>query len=148
MRHYDSWNDLEQLGINYLTGEACGLMMRVLCDVNETGRKTVEAFFRCKLGDNSNWNGQVDGEPAVASVMLPRSIFAELAAFAHVEQTGCPARIEIRNGEARGVIGMEPHNDAKRFEDVEVYYPGRWVGKSNHPGTGIDNQHAFSGRVT
>jgi hypothetical protein len=147
MQQYDSWTDLERRGIGYLTGEACGLSMRLLCDVNERGRKTVETFLRCKLVDDSNWNTTVDGEPAVASVMLPCSIFVELAAFAHVEQTGFPVRIISQNGRDEEAIGMEEGDDQAMYNRVETVYPGRWVSKSTHPGTGIDNRHAMSSRL-
>lgn len=143
MEHYDNWHDLEKLGINMLTGEACGLSMRLLCDVNQIGRETVDAFFRCCLGDDSNWNSMVNGQPAVASVMLTRSIFTDLAAFAHIFQTGRGVRI-CDNGEVLGLTGEE---DADYLARVERCYPGRWVGKTSHPGTGIDNSHAMSGRT-
>lgn len=137
MEHFDCWNDLEKLGIHYLTGEACGLNLRALCDLTETGKATVEAFFRCQL-PNDGWNN------GKASVMLPRSIFSDLAAFAHVHQTGNPVFV-AKDGE---VFGMEGDDPADYFRKVEKYHgPGRWVGKSNHPGTGVDNQHAMSGRT-
>lgn len=143
MKHFDSWRDLETLGINYLTSEPCGLAMRLLCDVNQKGKETIETFFRCQLVEGSNWNSKVNGEPAVASVMLPRGIFNELAAFAWIHQTNNPVRMPDK----RGVIGMEADDTADYFKRVEKCYSGRWINKSNHPGTGIDNQHVMSGRV-
>ena len=136
MEHYQSWRDLEKLGINYLTGESCGLSMRLLCDVNEIGRKTIETFLRCKLIDGSNWNTRVNGEPAVASVMLTRSVFKDLAAFAYLEQTGKPVR--LTDNEVMGLTGNE---DEDYIRQVEQVYDGRWIGMTNHPGTGIDNAH-------
>jgi len=140
MKSIREWRDLEQLGINYLTAESCGLSMRLLCDVNQKGKETVEAFLRCSL-TSENWNSKVNGEPAVASVMLTRGVLDELAAFAWIYQTGNPARLSDR-----GVICMEHTDSVTDFERVERCYPGRWIGESNHPGNGIDNTHAMSGR--
>ena len=39
MKTVNCWNDLEPYGIVLLTGEACGLCYRLLCDLTEQGRK-------------------------------------------------------------------------------------------------------------
>ena len=75
--------DLQEFGIQTLTGEACGIGMRILCDVNEDGKNLIEEFLggTVKLADDSNWNRDVCGKPAVASIMLPYAWHAELGAF-------------------------------------------------------------------
>ena len=42
MKCIHSWDDLSLHGIVPLTGEACGLMYRILCDVTAPGKKTLE----------------------------------------------------------------------------------------------------------
>jgi hypothetical protein len=39
------WNDLRSFGINALTGEACAVGKRLLCDVNDQGRKLLCSIF-------------------------------------------------------------------------------------------------------
>ena len=42
MKTISQWRHLEEYGIVPLTGEACGLMYRILCDLTEHGdRKSV-----------------------------------------------------------------------------------------------------------
>jgi hypothetical protein len=43
MRTYTG--NLDDLGINILTGEACGLSMRLLCDVNKDGQELITSFL-------------------------------------------------------------------------------------------------------
>ena len=146
MEHYDSWNDAEKLGINYLTGEACGLALRLLCDVNQKGKDSVESFLRTQLVEGSNWNSSVNGEPAVASFMAPRDgFFSSLAAFCHVHQTGCAAAIRD-SGE---VIGMTSETSGEDYQRARrTWTDARWIVPNTfHPGNGIDNTHAVSGRT-
>ena len=42
MKSVHCWNDLEKFGVVLLTGEACGLSYRLLCDVTARGKKTLE----------------------------------------------------------------------------------------------------------
>src|SRR5215831_7531739 len=45
MKTVTCWNDLQPLGIIPLTGEACGLMYRILFDVTEKGRKVLSKCY-------------------------------------------------------------------------------------------------------
>lgn len=143
MRQVNDWNDLEQFGIIPLTGEACGLLMRVLCDVTAEGKRHVEQFFggTVAIKPDSNWNGGY-GEPHVGSVMLPYSILMDLGAFLLVA-TGTSAVASIENGAVCEVDPeMLPEVRAMFDERVKRYYR-----RSTDPGTGDRNQHAMSGRV-
>ena len=42
MKSIRSWDDLSAHGIVPLTGEACGLSYRILCDVTGRGKKIME----------------------------------------------------------------------------------------------------------
>ncbi len=50
MKYIHDWNDLRAYGINYLTGEACAVGKRLLCDVNERGRAVVLFDLRSAAG--------------------------------------------------------------------------------------------------
>lgn len=80
MKTITSFRDFEAYGINSLTGEACRYGQRILCDVNEDGKKLLEEFL-CVSLTARNWNSTVNKKPAVASVMLPYGILQDLATF-------------------------------------------------------------------
>lgn len=78
---------LEKNGIILLTGEACSLMMRVLCDLTPEGVDIMNKF----LGGNvtfvqgSNWNSS---QGQVASIMIPYSCLEDLKKFVQFMKKG------------------------------------------------------------
>src|SRR5437867_11962011 len=75
IRNYD---ELRPYGLNCLTGEACGLGMRLLFDVTDKGRELLKTFFGvCDLSLPSNWNSGANG-----SIMLPHEVARPLMVFA------------------------------------------------------------------
>ena len=81
-----SFSDLEEYGLNCLTGEACAFHMRLLFDYNAEGAELLTNFLGLPvLADNSNWNSRVDGEDAVGSIMLTADAAWELATFAMLQ---------------------------------------------------------------
>lgn len=181
MRSYQSGDDLRELGINLLTGEACGIGMRILCDLNEDGIKLWETFTRSKA-NAEGWN---DGK---ASVMIPNSMFQELWIFGQLLKG---TKYVILGGYVFGDDWAETHYDLENWEtsprsggsyddgkgityrhpvdtwrptamatnddeswanvlravDRGSFYISRVYAKSTHPGTGLNNRHAFSGRT-
>jgi hypothetical protein len=131
------WDDLRPFGIDALTGEACGLSMRLLCDVTAAGRDLIERFFggTITIAPGSNWNGGSKDDPHVGSVLLPRDIFESLAAFALVVTGTTPVAI-MKDGHARELRAGYPEDHIRRY-----------VRRSSAPGTGDRNQHAMSGRI-
>lgn len=80
MKTIANWRDLEPYGIKMLTGEACGLQYRILCDTTDEGQTLLRKVFDFKtLGLEDNWNSGSTG-----SVMLPQEMFTPLAVFALV----------------------------------------------------------------
>jgi hypothetical protein len=135
------WKDLEHFGIIMLTGESCGLGMRLLCDLNTRGVLIINEFLggNVTFKKDSNWNNG-----AVASILLPRSILQDLAAFCLLKENKivvvCPGG---------DVVGM----DEKEFEWrnqvtgwreslLHVYQ------KHGTASDGMRNQHRFTGRIT
>lgn len=78
-----SWADLQQFGINALTGEACGYNLRLLCDVSEEGREAVLEWLSLPQDTRlaEPWNSTVDGKPAVGSIMLDRDMSERLGQY-------------------------------------------------------------------
>jgi len=157
-----SWQDLERFGIDALTGEACGYAMRVLCDVTAQGKALIERFLggSIVIKPESQWNGGTRVDPHVGSVLLPYSIFTDLAAFCLLQRA--PADEYVVTMYNHGACTMDAERyamyaqlDARRDADpAEVRNDNRdnrhitrvWR-RSNQPGTGDRNTHMMSGRV-
>jgi hypothetical protein len=71
MKSIRCWDDLSAHGIISLTGEACGLSYRILCDVTARGKKTLEkALGVAQLGLQENWNHGNADDPHVGSSVV------------------------------------------------------------------------------
>ena len=136
-----SWDDLRDFGIEPLTGEACGLAMRLLCDVTERGKAIIESFFgsRVAIEPDSNWNNGSKDDPHVGSVMLPRSIAEDLFAFVLCHSTRDQAVARMEDGTVIAWTGDLP--DWRR-ERVSRYFR-----RSTMPGNGTRNTHMATGRI-
>jgi len=56
MKTINCWDDLSRYGIVLLTGEACGLSYRLLCDVTAAGKRVIEkALGIAQLGLHESW---------------------------------------------------------------------------------------------
>jgi hypothetical protein len=110
-----NWNDLEKFGIVPLTGEACGLSMRLLCDITARGKRILQTLFGLQdlavtLTLRPAWNGSVirltggeaPEEKATHSVMLPADLLRTLAVFCLVD-AGCE---EIYLADGKPTCGM------------------------------------------
>lgn len=153
--HIHTWNDLQRYGINSLTGEACSYSQRLLCDLNEKGVDLVREYFGLMIVLNPqvqfarNWNTQVNGSPAIASIMLPRGIFGDLAKFIlfHIEKCdmACWRQDNGWNGYMLDELPSEMTDERMRtlFPDG-VYHNPMSVSER---GAGSRNRHQFTGRT-
>ena len=118
MRHIRNWNDLGHYGINFLTGEACAVGKRLLCDVNDQGRRLLCSIFGLPPNTTfaENWNNQVNGDEAIGSIFLPPQLLTFLAAMILL-QTGCGCAVVLENGE---VFGIEPGDDVSGIVKMPV----------------------------
>ena len=145
MKKIKCWDDLSAFGIVPLTGEACGLSYRILCDVTARGKKTLEkALSIAQLGLRENWNRGNPDAPHVGSVMLAPELLAFVGVFALLE-SGCR---EVWLTKGRSVIGIEPADEADRVESFKRFHADDLVRRFGYSGTAGDrNQHVMSGRV-
>jgi len=162
---FDGCDGLKQFGVIPLTGEACGLAMRILCDLTEDGVQLIREFLRVEPTAEP-WNRE-----GVKSIMLPVSIFQELWIFAHVragtanvflggycmgdqwtETYYDTLKITVKHpvkewrSSAYAVNDPEMMKRFLEYDDV-CFHIARWFRKSTQPGTGLDNRHAMSGRT-
>lgn len=150
--HLNTLRDFEQFGIMTLTGEACNLGARILCDLTEAGKAAICECFglppNCQF--KKNWNSG-----GVASIMMPYGVFQEIAPLILIFN-GYEAVVRFKNGNCIGWkpedIGLEYGSTIYEFVDKvkEIYGDkeiDRTFHKSSHPSVGLSNVHAWSGRV-
>lgn len=145
------WRPMKDFGVDVLTGEACGLGMRLLCDLTAAGADLIREFFSLS-GTNfpfaRNWNHGTDEDPHVASVMLPVSIFRDLAAFAMLEN----GYVTVITTTKQAIYGFTDHRDAEEYlKLIDANRDGSMFGHHEvlrKRGTaGTRNVHEMSGRV-
>lgn len=168
MKSFDNTHQLEEFGIDCLTGEACGVGLRVLADVTEEGRTLLREFFRMDVA-SAPWNG------GVGSVMLPYSCLEDLWVFANVRagkawvfkggylregdletcsyETGHGETVsyEVPKSHWRAVAFVcdtdEDVANVQMLVDEKFFYVKNTYRKSTCEGTGLDNEHRMSGRT-
>jgi hypothetical protein len=131
---------LTEFGIEPLTGEACSLMYRVLCDLTAKGKAIIERCLSVEIASEP-WNSGSADDPHVASIMLTEDMIVPLAVFALLE-SGC-REVWITRAAA---IGIEPNDKDRDVDGMKrVYRPTR---RFAYHGPHQDrNQHQMSGRV-
>jgi len=145
MKTITCFNDLLPFGIDPLTGEACGLSYRILCDVTENGRKILaKAFGLPTFTLAEAWNRGGATDPHIGSIMLAFEMLTPLAVFALLE-SGCTEVWLVREG---GIIGIEPGDDPEFIEANRLLVGDRLARRLGYRGTAGDrNVHMMSGRV-
>ena len=167
MQAIKCWRDLEEYGIDALTGESCGYAMRLLCDVTASGKAILESFFggNVTIEPGSNWNSGSANDPHVGSILLPRSILVDLGAFCllhrvpedsmvvcvmdHVaDGTGYAAR--YARADIEHMRELWQRDDDKPFEQLFERWARvrvrRWYKRPSESVVGR-NRHAMSGRT-
>jgi hypothetical protein len=140
MKIVSKWDAMREFGIDALTGEACSLGLRLLCDLTAAGRATVERCFGVTIR-SENWNSGSTDAPHVASIMVTREMLLPLAIFALLD-AGC-TEVWITDAAAIGVETSDPADQVERLKEVHnlqrrFAYSGRFQDR---------NQHQMSGRV-
>ena len=142
MKTINCWDDLRPYGIEPLTGEACGLMYRILFDVTDRGRAILAKCFGLpQFSLAEPWNQGTADEPHVGSILLAPELLTPLAVFALLE-AGCVEAWAY----SRCVVGIEaddsPEQVAQARQRWPVYRTFRYGGTA-----GDRNLHLMSGRV-
>jgi len=145
MKTITCWDDLSRHGIVPLTGEACGLMLRILCDVTAHGKKILEkALDVADLRLHENWNQGTDGNPHVGSIMLSREFLPFLGVFALLE-AGCP---EVWLTKSNALVGIERADEQEEVERFKRFHADDLARRFAYSGTAGDrNEHVMSGRI-
>ena len=157
-----SYSNLPDLGINPLTGEACAFSMRILCDLDEIGVSLIKEYLGLAHDTTfqKNWNSSVGGHPAVAAVMLERSMFPALVRFALFRQG---YRYVLQEEGGTNATGFNDEDQRRGYTDLSLYIDGTSSllkenggclllhrnprGGGGQPYQGSRNVHAFTGRT-
>ena len=135
MKTIRCWDDLREYGVKPLTGEACGLGYRLLCDVTEEGHRIIERCFDVTITLAEPWNRE-----AIGSIMLAPETLVPLGVFALLE-SGCCGAWRHKDG---SVVGIE----AGDAEHMRAFAAENAVRRYAYEGTaGSRNRHEFTGRV-
>ena len=140
MKTVSSWDHLRPYGIIALTGEACSLMYRILCDLTQKGKTIVERCLSVQIQSDS-WNCGSEGDPHVASIMLSEEMIVPLAVFALLD-AGCREVWIVEHA----AIGIEPNDAEDTVERMKEMRRPRRRFAFNGPFQDR-NQHQMSGRV-
>jgi len=145
MKTVRCWNDLLPFGIDPLTGEACGLSYRLLCDVTEKGRRIVQKCFGFPdLSLAAPWNQGTDKEPHTGSLMLSPEMIIPLGIFALLEY-GCREVWLFKDG---GLVGIEATDRDDYVETWKQAHSSDFARRFACQGTAGDrNVHMMSGRI-
>ena len=138
MKTISSWEHLRPFGIDALTGEACSLMYRILCDITAEGKQVIEKCLSCELKPPENWNSG-----AIGSIMLVPEMLIPIAVFALLEN-GCSECWVIGGA----VIGMEATDREEEMQRLLKHFQDKHPRRFSYHGQHQDrNQHQMSGRV-
>ncbi len=145
MKSIRCWDDLSTHGIIPLTGEACGLSYRILCDVTARGKKTLEkALSIAQLGLHENWNHGSTDDPHVGSIMLAPDLLPFIGVFALLE-AGCR---EVWLTKGQTVLGIEADDAPDQVEMLHRFHANDLARCFGYSGTAGDrSQHMMTGRV-
>ena len=145
MKTLRSWNDLMPFGIDPLTGEACGLMYRILCDVTDKGRRVIQKCFGFPdLSLAAPWNRGTEKEPHTGSLMLAPEMLVPIGIFALLE-AGCKEVWLFKDGT---LAGIEATDQPDYIEAWKQAHAGDFARRFAYQGTAGDrNVHMMSGRT-
>lgn len=144
MKTVASWGDMAAYGIIPLTGEACGLVYRILFDVTERGRKIIGTCFGIpNVNLPEPWNRGSAEDPHVGCIMLSQEALTPLAVFALLE-SGCKAVYLMGSV----VVGFDADDPPDAPETMRRVYGVEYTRRFGYWGTAGDrNVHLASGRV-
>jgi len=148
MKELRNWGDLSEFGIERLTGEACTLGYRGLCDVTRRGANIVRDLLGAiQLDLPNNWNSGSVSDPHVGSIMLPHEMFAPLALWCLLSQSKFAEVWIMTNGTVRGMTDddLRLESEIGYWEQHADQIQRKFQNETNNPVR--RNVHAFTGRL-
>jgi len=148
-KYYSQWDNrelLDSFGVNYLTGEACGLSMRGLYDLTPAGAELLAEFLGGCVPQSEAWNGR-DG--AKVSALLTHATVEDLISYGLCKRHPLVLRINSTYTNGWACFKSMADFEAWREADAGKVHEGKWrvYYASGTAAAGFRNQHVFSGRV-
>ena len=154
--YYGKPQDLEQFGIDLLTGEACGLGTRILCDLHTPGAEMLvrECLgLPCDVKFAEPWNSK-----GISSFMMPYDLAWTVAVHGMFRFHECDAVAVF--GDMPGLrcvhplVGLRLDRNSEGQEALDEFrekYQGfgfeRFIQPKNGPRRGLTMVHTMTGRV-
>lgn len=149
-----NWRDLEPFGIKALTGEACPLSRRLLCDVTDDGKAILlDTLGLPPTSLPENWNSGSSG-----SFMCPHGLFQDLAITAMV-RAGYEKIYLFDSGAVQGASGETMRETDEHISSEVAYNLAEYERNGRFPNAGyfskirvihnprrFRNTHAMTGR--
>jgi hypothetical protein len=115
------WHDLRPFGIDVLTGEACRVGTRILCDLTPEGRRIVADLLGVPDhpdGFGVSWNGG----KADSSILLPRDLWHDLAVWCLLSRCVevCDTRHERDAKESLAYWDLNDLRELARLDPADV----------------------------
>lgn len=152
MKTLRNWNSLEEFGIFFITGEACNIDLRILCDLNQQG---IELWRHITGSEPTNDAMNVLDEGAKC-VMIPDSMIQDLFImgalagqyYAVIQwcfpENKAPQQYKERIYEICAVNQKEYELIHQQQEKRKIIILNEWKA-SSHPHSGLNNIHQMSG---
>jgi hypothetical protein len=134
---------LKTIGIDVLTGEACGIGMRVLCDINDNAQRLISEFMGGIDCTSPGWNTS-----AHKSLMLTWDFIKDLRIYYLCTQYEVVI-YSYGNKNSYPSIYCMTHDTWKGIQEYFRYIWNRDNTKTRiyTARGGLRNQHEFSGRI-
>ena len=155
MKHIqiDNYRVQEDLGVNILTSEACGLGMRLLCNLSSEAFNSYKSFIGMPdILPNKSFNQTWDDG---SSIMLTRHSVIELLVYLLCEKYQTVIYVPYQNQNGYYVnecayvtndpVDPEYQDHLDRMNEFKWSY--HIYEHSTHPGNGMRNLHHFSGKI-
>ncbi len=145
MKRIECWKDLQPYGVEVLTGEACGLSFRILCDITLKGKKLLEKCLGLRdLGAAEAWNNGTKENPHIGSVLLAHDMLYIIGIFALLENGYTDVWL-LKNKSIIGFMRDDPTKMRERYAEI---HRDDLVRTFSYAGTAGDrNVHVMSGRI-
>lgn len=125
MHTIQEFRQLERFGFNILTGEACNLGLRILCDVNEDGKllfcRTLGIPVTSELSEPWNPRSLIQDKIPVGSVFVPRDLYGTLAVFCLYSLTDVSVVLQVQQS-FLGLGKNEEYHHHQELYDLAVKY--------------------------
>jgi hypothetical protein len=159
MKTIRNLNDLQEYGINPLTGEACRVGRRILCDLTDEGKEVVCDLLGIPVNSKfaENWNSSQRTGKSHHSFMLPYELITDLMVWCLIHE-GC-TQIAVVDSQTKGglhydggVHGLREADDPMEWQEWLEHLARfgstyRLITLKDQPGHGTRCTHQMSGRT-